>query len=148
MKNKLILAICLMFVLTGCSYVNISSIRMPGTEMQTLKKFYVKKRSTDKRGIDLMIRDQLIAMGFEAVTGKVNYEPEEFDAIVTYTDRWMWDMANYLLQLTIYIKNTDTGYIGSAGKSFRTSLDRKPPEYMAKEILEEVFKNKKLVQES
>ena len=143
MKIKQLSIVCLIILFSGCSVVNLSSIKMPGTDMEELNIFYVEKQPTDKRGFDIMIKDQLKEMGFEAFTGKGNYHPDKVDAVVTYSDRWMWDLSNYLIQLTIYIKNTDNEYVACAGKSFRTSLDRKPPEYMIKEILEDVFKSNK-----
>ena len=141
MKIKLLLIACLLIFLTGCSVTNLASIRMPGTDIKKIKKFYVKKLPDDKRNIDVLIRDQLRTMGFNAVTGKANYDPDKVDAIVTYTDRWMWDLSNYMLQLTIYIKNTENQYVACAGKSYRTSLSRKSPEFMIKEVLEDIFMN-------
>ncbi|MCD4677727.1 MAG: hypothetical protein K8S18_17280 [Desulfobacula sp.] len=140
MKKKRALIICLFVILAGCSVVNLASIRMPGTDLGKLKKFYVEKLDSDNRYINKIIKDQLLNMGYEATTGSKNSIPKNIDAVVTYADRWMWDLSNYMIQLTIHIKAPDSDFVIGAGKSYRTSLDRKSPEFMVQEVIESIFK--------
>lgn len=140
--KQLLIACLLLSFFSGCSIVNLASIQMPGNDIDKFQKFYVEKLDTDKRNIDIIIRDQLQEMGYEAFTKESNIDRSSIDAIVTYRDRWMWDMRNYLLQLTIHIKSTNSDFVVGAGKSFRTSLDAKSPEYVVKEVLEDIFNPK------
>lgn len=137
--QRTLIVLSLALIISGCSVVNQSSIRMPGTDIKKIQKFYVEKLDSDERNIHIIIRDQLIKMGFEATIEEANYAPGNFDAVVTYSDRWMWDMSNYMIRLTIYFKNPENGYVIAAGKSFRTSLSSKTPVGMVEEVLNEIF---------
>lgn len=52
----------------------------------------------------------------------------------------MWDITMYLLKLDIQITDAKTGAILAKGEAVHTSLARKSPEYMAREILDDIFK--------
>jgi hypothetical protein len=78
---------------TGCSSVSISADVAPNTQLSSLRSFYVAKASEDDSGIESMIATRLNEMGFEANHGESSQPPSEVDAIVTYTDRWMWDIT-------------------------------------------------------
>lgn len=89
---------------------------MPGNDIEKLQKFYVEKLDTDKRNIDIITRDQLNDMGFEAFTKESAFNQDKIHATVTSNDKWMWDMRKYLLQLTIHIKSTKSDFVVGAGK--------------------------------
>ena len=92
------------------------------------------------RNLHDVIRDELIEMGFQADSGPESKIPGDIDAIVTYEDRWLWDLANYMLQLNIEIRDPKTKYPLAIGESVRTSMARKNPDEMAREVLESIFK--------
>ena len=81
-------------------------------------------------------------MGFQADSGSESKIPNDIDAIVTYEDRWFWDLANYMIKLNIEIRNPKTNYPLAIGESVRTSMARKNPDEMAREVLESIFKSK------
>ena len=80
-------------------------------------------------------------MGFQADSGPGSEIPNDVDAIVTYEDRWFWDLSNYMLQLNIEIRNPKTNYPLAIGESIRTSMARKNPDEMAREVLESIFQS-------
>ncbi|MAE67004.1 MAG: hypothetical protein CMJ18_22315 [Phycisphaeraceae bacterium] len=61
--------------------------------------------------------------------------PENVDVKVTYQAKWMWDMTLSLLDLEIQFVDPDTGGILAEGRSYRPSLQRKKPAFMAREVL-------------
>lgn len=65
------------------------------------------------------------------------------DALVTYQDKWMWDITMYMLQLSIQIRDGKDRTVLATGQSFRPSLVRKSPEGMVNEVLGEIFKGAK-----
>jgi len=77
----------------------------------------------------------LIEKGFIATSGKIENIPEKLDVLVTYEDRWMWDMGNYLIQLDIQFRNPLNNYPFIVGENVRTSLIRKSPKFMADETI-------------
>ncbi|GHB96236.1 hypothetical protein [Cerasicoccus arenae] len=100
--------------------------------------YYVERLPADERGVNNLIVDNLRQRGFQAKSGPQNEAPAEADYILAYEDNWMWDMTMYMLKLEIKIRNR-TGSTIASGESYRPSLQRKPPEFMVDETLDEIF---------
>ena len=101
--------------------------------------FYVVRHAKDDRDIAAMIAGSLRSMGHNASSGTVATLPDVVDILVTYEDRWYWDMATYMLSIEIKFRDPQTEAVLASGKSMRTSLARKSPEYMTNEVLREIF---------
>ena len=136
----LVVSLLLMLIFTGCAKVVITSDADPNYNLSKLEKIYVQKFTQDKRGLEKIIAEKLNEFGFTASFGEPSSPPGKVDAIVTYRDRWMWDMTNYMLEINIEFRTPDTNYLFASGKSYRTSLARKSPEEMIDEALRDLFK--------
>lgn len=137
---KSTLLLLLLLVISGCAKVVIKSDADPSVDLSALNSFYVQQFAADKRGLEKIIADKLIALGFQATSGVSAAPPEPVDALVTYQDRWMWDLTNYMLEINIEFRKPDTNFMFASGKSYRTSLARKSPEAMIEEVLNDLFK--------
>ena len=135
----LTLALSVLLLTTGCAS-SLQAKKMPGTDLSKLKTFYVQKLAADGRGIEQVIANQLTYMGFTAASGAGETPSSPVDAIVTYQDKWMWDITMYMLQLSIQLRDPQTRMVLAIGDSMRTSLIRKSPEGMVDEVLTEIFK--------
>jgi hypothetical protein len=62
------------------------------------------------------------------------------DAVVTYQDRWMWDITMYMIKLDIQVHDGKSGAILANGEAMRPSLQRKSPEGMVEEVVGVIFK--------
>lgn len=124
---------------SGCSVVSIYGEPFPGSEVRSYKTYYVERAKNDDRGLQRPIAEALTEMGFAATSGEAGGAPDDADAIVQYSDRWMWDMRMYLLQLDIYVRDPDSGYVTATGQSFRTSLAAKDAKAMSKEIFQKIL---------
>lgn len=130
------LAIC--SLIAGCA--SMHSTRAPDTDLSTLHTFYVQKLPADDNNIDKLISDRLNAMGYKSSYGAGENPPTEVDAIVTYEDKWMWDITMYLIRLTVQVREPKSRNILASAESYRPSLERKSPEEMVTEVLNEIFK--------
>jgi len=109
--------------------------------MSKATTFYVIQFPPDKRGIEKLIADNLVKRGFKATPGpELPQGSYRADAVVTYVDKWMWDITMYMLELTITIRNPANDYPMATGNSYHTSLTRKSPEEMVDEVLSNIFK--------
>lgn len=126
-------------LLAGCAIVDLRSSILPDTDISGLRSFYVIANAEDPGKIHEKIRDAFIQMGFESASGPKSQTPGNIDALVSYDDRWFWDITNYMIELNLIIRDPKTGYPMAEGESIRTSLARKDPTDMAKEILESIF---------
>lgn len=143
---KTVTRVSLLLVLTtltfGCATVKLESSFAPNVEKTTLQSFHVVRQPNDERGIEELIKSELMAMGFSASSSDDMSPPNPVDAVITYVDRWMWDITMYMIDLNIQLRDPATGFVMGSGFSHRTSMARKPPEEMVKEVLHEIFSEK------
>jgi hypothetical protein len=123
---------------TGCAVNRATSSVDPSANLSAIKTMYVKKTPDDDE-THTLIADKLrskgitVSSGTEAPSGNV-------DAVVTYIDRWMWDITMYMLELTITIRDPKTDFPLATGNSYHTSLTRLPPKEMVNEVVENIYK--------
>lgn len=147
MKRWLIWALALLFLgaflnLYGCALAKVEGRVTAGIELAKYQSYYVVRHARDKRHIDEVIRDEMKVLGLNAESGLQDSKPVGVDVVVFYEDRWTWDMANYLLTLRIDFRDAKSNELLASGQSYRPSLERKPPDFMAREILDSIFKKK------
>ena len=65
--------------------------------------------------------------------------PLDADAVLTYRDKWMWDITMYMVELTITVRDKDSWIPLATGNSMHTSLTRKSEEEMVEEVLRNIF---------
>lgn len=135
----LIILLGIVILLNGCA-TNLDSTIAPGTDLSEIKTVFVQKLPADGRGVEKLIAEELIRMGYEASYGSELPEGIAVDALVTYQDKWMWDITMYMIELRVQVLNPDTRFVLASGHSYRTSLARKSPPEMVKEVLGEIFK--------
>jgi hypothetical protein len=142
MRQRALLAFLAPAVLmfAACASPTLEAKKMPGAELSPIKTVFVQRLAADERGIDQLIVNQLTRMGF-AATNSVIDPPS--DAIVTYQDRWMWDITMFMVQLSIQVRDGQTRMVLANGQSWRPSLERKTPEEMVEEVLMAIFKGEK-----
>jgi hypothetical protein len=125
-------------VLTACATTN--SAHAPDADLHKLKTLYVARLPADERGIEKLIATRLNVMGYQCTSGDAQAPASPVDAIVTYQDRWMWDITMYMIKLDIQVHDGASGAILANGEVVRPSLQRKSPEGMVEETLGVVFK--------
>ena len=123
----------------GCVSTSLTSDVDPQTDLLSLESFHVVKFEPDNRGVHQFIANALNNRGKTAVA--TDERPDEIDAqvLVTYQDKWIWDLTMYMLELNIELRDPRTDYVFATAKSFRTSLARKSPEAMAEEVIGKLF---------
>ena len=141
--TSVVWVLCLVLILTGCSIDRQSASVNPGVELRELKKYYVVKLGPDNRGVNRLIVAHLANMGFTADTGPAESMPDDADVIVTYEDRWQWDITMYMIGLTIHFRNPKNQQLLAVGNSYHTSITRMRPTAMVGEVLGNIFAKSK-----
>lgn len=126
-------------VMSGCA--SVSSEIAPGASLAGIETVYVQKLPADERGIERVIADQMNLLGYKSSYGESEQPPGPVDAVLTYQDKWMWDITMYMLRLDIQVRDAADGSVMASGQSYRPSMQRRSPEVMAREVLEEIFNN-------
>jgi hypothetical protein len=140
-KLGLVLAVCLAAVsLTGCA--NRATARIdPSANLASMKTMHVVKIPEESAEISTLIADDLRRRGYTVSTS--TEKSANVDAIVTYVDRWMWDITMYLLELTVMIRDPGTEFPMATGNSLHGSLTRQSPPEMVDEVMNNIFKGVK-----
>lgn len=133
------LVVSVLLLATGCAQT-LEATKLPGADLSKVKSFYVQKLPADERGIEQLIARRLTARGLTATSGASETPPSPVDAIVTYQDKWMWDLTMYMLELSVQFRHPQNHTVLATGHSMRTSVVRKDPEGMVDEVLTEMFK--------
>jgi hypothetical protein len=131
---NVILLFALVALLHGCAINRATATVDQTTDLTALKVFYVKKYSEDTRDTNVIIQNKLEEMGFQVLETDAGV-----DAIVTYVDKWFWDITMYMLELTITLRDPKTDFPLATGNSYHTSMTRKSPEGMVDEVLTNIF---------
>jgi hypothetical protein len=138
---KILMAMAVLAFASGCAVNRATATVEPNTSLDRIKTVHVAKLAEDSRGINTIIADALRARGMQATTDPA--KPGKVDAIVTYADRWMWDITMYMLELTVTLREPGTEFPLATGNSYHTSLTRKSPKEMVDEVLDNIYKKGK-----
>jgi hypothetical protein len=128
-----------MFLTSGCAVNRATASLTKGADISNAKSYYVVQDTKNNPHIDDLIKANLTKRGFEVTTGPEMPLPYKSDVVVSYVDKWMWDMAMYLLELTINFRDPANNFPMAVGNSLHTSLTRKSPEEMVDEVLTNIF---------
>ena len=122
---------------SGCAVNRATATLEPTADLASIKSIYVTL-APDDWGTKLLIENKLESMGFIVKTGVDR--PSDVDAIVTYIEKWMWDITMYMLELTVTVRDPNSDFPLASGNSYHTSLSRLTPEEMVDEVISNIFK--------
>lgn len=126
-------------ILSGCASSSQTADYDQSTPFSNIQNVHVQRQINDQRGLEKLIAAELSGRGKTASFGEPDTKGENPDAIVTYMDKWVWDLTTFLVELTIFFEDPITGYKFAEGSSFRTSLVRKSPPEMVEEVIDQVY---------
>lgn len=133
--------VCLsLLLLSGCANRAAAKVD-PQANLGAIKTMHVVKIPEETAGINTLIADDLRRRGYVVSTS--TEKVSTVDAVVTYVDRWMWDITMYLLELTVTIRESKTDFPLATGNSLHGSLTRLSPPEMVDEVMNNIFKENK-----
>ena len=132
--------LCTLSLTAGCAVNRATASLTPGTDLAKINSLYVVKSTEDDREINELIKASLIKRGYTVTTGSDHKPSDKVDVILTYVDKWFWDITMYMLELTITLRDPSSNYPIAVGNSYHTSLARKSKEEMVDEVLDNIFK--------
>jgi hypothetical protein len=145
MFNRLIGVAAMLVALattTGCAVNRATATLMPDADLSKVKSVYVVQAAEDGRKINEELKKAFEKRGFATSTGPELKPPYAQDAIVTYIDKWMWDITMYMIELTVTVRDRNNFPLAT-GNSLHTSLTRKSPPEMADEVVGNIIAAKR-----
>lgn len=137
---SLLALLCAASLMTGCAVNRATASLTPGVDLAKAKTAYVVKQPKDDRGVNDLIAANLTKRGYVVSQGPELTTPYSADVAVTYVDKWMWDITMYMIELTINLRDPQSGFPMAVGNSFHTSLTRKSPPEMVDEVIDNILK--------
>lgn len=140
------LAVCAAFGVLACSQnacVHQTNRQLsPGcspARVSNMRSFYVRQHALDDHQLAEAIATQLRQRGKQALHGTAQRPSRGVDAVITYQDKWMWDITMYMLSLDVQLREPGTDVVLATAKTVRTSLVRKSQDEMVRETLQALF---------
>lgn len=141
MARKIFLNFSLLLVLvlfsSGCAVNRATATLEPTANLAGIKSLHVTL-APDDWGTRQLIVNKFKTMGYMVDAGVDR--PSNVDAVVTYAEKWMWDLTMYMLELTVTIRDPRNDFPLASGNSYHTSLTRLSPEEMVDEVINNIFK--------
>ena len=137
MFTRLVAAVSLCAALgavTGCASNRATATLMADADLSKVKTVYVVHAESDDHAVDQDLKSAFEKRGYAVTTGPALKPPYPQDAVVTYIDKWFWDITMYELELTITMRSPVNDFPMATANSMHTSLTRKSPAEMADEV--------------
>jgi hypothetical protein len=134
----LLAAVAVSLFASGCAVNRATATVDPSANLDKLRVVQVKKLEGEDGTIHKLIAGNLRKRGLQVTED--SKPPEQVDAVVTYVDKWMWDLSMYLLELTVTVRDPKSDFPLATGNSFHTSLTRLSPQEMVDEVVGNIFK--------
>jgi len=128
---------------TGCAVNRAEATLMPDADLSKIKTLYIVHSDASKHPVDMDLKAAFEKRGFVVTTGPAQTPPYKQDAVVTYVDKWMWDITMYELELTATVRSPINDFPLATAHSMHTSLTRKSPAEMADEVVANVLAAKR-----
>jgi hypothetical protein len=126
----------------GALFIGLMALACAGTSAEPLSSaarepgvvYFVENHGQDQRNLEQIIAGIIAARGIEVTAGGPGQRPPNATFIVTYEDRWGWDMRTFLRDIKIDVHEAKTGQVVGTSRSYQDSLSAMGQTYQ--EIIE------------
>ena len=120
MRIKILGMLLLGLLAMACA--GTSANPLTGTALDSGVVYFVENHGEDHRNLEQIIANVIEARGIMVTAGGLGQQPANATFVVTYVDRWAWDMRTYLRDIRIEVRNAKTGAIVADARSYQGSL--------------------------
>lgn len=132
---RYMLVMALSLLLSGCAVNSSTSNVTPGVSLADYESFHIVRPAETRNDLDILLRDGLVERGMSATIGTESDVPDETQVLVRYSERWVWDITTYLLNLNLQLVDAASRFPLANADIYHTSLSRKSPEQMVDDAL-------------
>ncbi len=128
----------LLALLTGCSST-VNTRVANKTDLRRYHHIYVLTALNDNTHIDELLAAELRRLGYDASAGVRTMMPDNAEATIEYEHQIAWDFRQYLIQISLVVRDARTQAQLAEARIFHPGVTRKTPEKMAGEVLAPLF---------
>lgn len=132
---RYMLVMALSLLLSGCAVNSSTSNVTPGVSLADYESFHIVRPAETRNDLDILLRDGLVERGMSATIGTESDVPDETQVLVRYSERWVWDITTYLLNLNLQLVDAASRFPLATADIYHTSLTRRSPEQMVDDTL-------------
>ena len=119
-------------LLAGCGTPSTSRKVMA---LDPFQKIFVVQALNDNHHLDELLVAELRRHGREASSGPKTMMPEHTDAMLTYSDRWVWDFKTYLIELNLELHTARTEKKLADAHYYHPSMRSEKPDDVIRDLL-------------
>ena len=121
MRGSLLLSIVFVALLAlACAGQSANPLSPAAREPSA--SFYVENHGNDGRNLQQLIADTMRLKGLQVTAGAIGGQPNNVTYIVSYADRWGWDMRTFLARITIEVRDARSGSVVANSTKYQDSL--------------------------
>jgi len=118
-SRRILSLLCIALLGAGCVKLGgTNGLRLADEARDGQMTLVVKHQPEDGRRLDRVLVEVLRARGLDAVLGSSN----DADLVVTYIDRWFWDLRMYMIDFRVDVRQPGSDILVATGRSYQTSL--------------------------
>jgi len=134
-----VFCLCLVSLLAGCT-TTATARKAPKADLAALHTVFVEHRLNDNHQLDLLVVQELRALGYEAASGPLTMMPPETDAFVTYEDTWTFDFTTHMIGFSMNVTDNRKHVPMAEGSYSRLSVTRMAPAEIIHLTVLKIFK--------
>jgi hypothetical protein len=120
MRYSILGLLVLSLFYSGCA--SHSATPLSASAQASGATYYVENHGNDERNLEQIIASEFEQRGIRVSSGTTTERPADANYIVSYIDKWYWDMRTYLLELNIKVTEAATGAVVAESRSYQDSL--------------------------
>ena len=132
----LLLAVAL---LANCSSVDTRRTWLAKADLGQFRHIYVESASNDSAQLDVLLAAELKRLGYDAASGVRTMRPLNTELVISYDSRWEWDFRQYLIEISVTVRNARSEQMVASGREFHPGVTNKTPEAMVRDVLAPLF---------
>src|SRR5471032_238455 len=123
MLKRVFAAACVLIALastTGCAVNRAEATLMADADLSKVKTIYIVHSDASKHDVDKDLKTAFEKRGYVVTTGPALTPPYPQDAVVTYIDKWMWDLTMYMIELSLTVRSPVNDFPMASAHSMHT----------------------------
>jgi len=112
----------ILIALLAVACAGTSATPLTGTARDPGAVFFVENHGEDQRHIEQIIAEAIRARGVTVTAGGLGERPADTAFIVTYQDRWSWDMRTFMREIKIDVRDAKNGALVAESRTFQDSM--------------------------
>jgi hypothetical protein len=139
MRESILRVLLIGLLAPACAGTSANPLTGPARDPDAV--FFVLNHGKDQRDLEQIIAGVFRAQGLEVSAGRLGQQPPDTTFVVTYQDRWAWDMRTYLSEIKIEVRDVATGTVVGESRSHQDSLSSmgKTYEQIVQRTAEQLF---------